>query len=192
MHIANEPPERGSYNFLLFCFELDALYGEIVATGHETKKSQVIPWPEEWPVIGGPFAVRGPKGPGDMAACVFVNSRYTRDELMSRGPHWFDKTDEWFALLEARAAAAAAAAAAAEAKADEEAAAAAAAAAEAARLAEEAAAQKAAEEAELERLIAEEEAAKAKPVRAGQGARRSRRGHRVTASPATPAPSSGS
>lgn len=178
MHIATEPPERGSYNFLLFCFELDRLYGEEIHTGFEAKKTQVIPWPAEWPIPGGPFAVHGPKAPGDFAACVFVSSRYTRDELLSRGPHWFDKTADWFALLDARAGADGAAAeaaakakaeeeaaaakaladqesaAAAKAKADEEAAAALAAAAVAAQLAAE-------QEAELARMIAEEEAATA-------------------------------
>lgn len=88
-------PPVGSYRFVLARWDLPRGASVQVANYSETRRSKLVPWPEEWDLPRSHRAqINCPTKEARDVHMVFVNDRHLRERAIRLG--WNDITNKWF------------------------------------------------------------------------------------------------
>jgi len=95
--IVRGAPDAGTYNYVVARWNWSPTQTYSVANYGETRKTRVVPWPEDWPLPDGKGNPNTPTRAKPDTVMAFLNDRYLRDRCQRLG--WHDITEQWFARL---------------------------------------------------------------------------------------------
>lgn len=98
MHFSTEPPEPGTYRYVVARYDWPPNLTYSVANYGETRETRIIDWPEEWELPKGRSNPNSPTRKKPAVVMAFVNDRHLKDRCV-RFNGWYDISEQWFALL---------------------------------------------------------------------------------------------